>query len=167
MNAAQLHLALNHLPLFGLAFGLLISLYGLFRKSEEIKRVALGLFVLGALAAIPTYLTGEPAEEVIEGMAGVGENFIEEHEASAVASLIAIEVAGAVALLGLWLSRRPQGAPPVLVNGAALVAVVALAMAAWTAHLGGQIHHPELRSGAAAPLPDQAGEREAEHRDSD
>jgi hypothetical protein len=50
------------------------------RKSEEIKKMCLWVFVLGAVVALPVYLTGEPAEEVVEHLPGVAESFIESHE---------------------------------------------------------------------------------------
>lgn len=147
MNGAQAHLLLNHLPVFGVAFGLLILLYGIFRKCDVVKRVALGLFILTALGTIPTYLTGESAQEVVEEVPGVDKSFIEEHEESAMISLIGIEALGVISLAGLFLSRRSGTTPPMLVSVVVLLGSGALALVAWTSHLGGLIHHPESRSG--------------------
>jgi len=63
MNWAHIHLSLNHLPVVGIIFGVLLLLLALLRKSEELKRVSLGVFVLTALIALPVYFTGEPAEK--------------------------------------------------------------------------------------------------------
>jgi asparagine N-glycosylation enzyme membrane subunit Stt3 len=60
MNWAHIHLSLNHLPVVGTFFGVLLLLLALLRKSEELKRVSLGVFVLTALLALPVYFTGEP-----------------------------------------------------------------------------------------------------------
>jgi hypothetical protein len=49
-------------------------------KSEELKKMSLWVFVLVALVALPVYLTGEPAEEVVEHLPGVAESFIESYE---------------------------------------------------------------------------------------
>ena len=56
MNPAHLHLMLNHIP--GLRNGFCMALVGwaLIQKSEELKRVSLGAFVIVALLAIPAYL---------------------------------------------------------------------------------------------------------------
>ncbi|MGA7880692.1 MAG: hypothetical protein WCA06_13995 [Terrimicrobiaceae bacterium] len=71
MNSAHLHLMLNHIPVPRMAFGLALLGWALLRKGEELKRTSLGLFIIIALLAIPTYLTGEPAEELVENLSGV------------------------------------------------------------------------------------------------
>ena len=60
------------------------------KKSEELKRLSCYVFVLMALLTIPVYLTGEGAEEIVEHLPGVPHELIEEHEESALGSLIAI-----------------------------------------------------------------------------
>lgn len=42
MNWAHVHLSLNHLPVVGTFFGVLLLLLALLRKSEELKRVSQG-----------------------------------------------------------------------------------------------------------------------------
>ena len=44
MNWAHVHLMLSHLPVVGTIFGVLLLLLALLRKSEELKRVSLGVF---------------------------------------------------------------------------------------------------------------------------
>ena len=55
MNPAHLHLMLNHIPVLGTAFCMALG-WALIQKSEELKRVSLGAFVIVALLAIPAYL---------------------------------------------------------------------------------------------------------------
>src|SRR5215470_15297757 len=83
MNWAHVHLMLTHLQVIGTIFGVLLLLLALLKKSEELKRVSLGIFVLTALLALPVYLTGEPAEKVAEHLPGVTEPLIERHENAA------------------------------------------------------------------------------------
>ena len=66
MNATHLHLMLNHIPVLGTVFGLGLLVFALWRKSEELKKAALGIFLIVALLAVPVYLTGEPAEGVAD-----------------------------------------------------------------------------------------------------
>jgi hypothetical protein len=62
---------LNHIPVLGIAFGLALVSLALLRKSEELKRISLGFLIVIALLASPAYLTGEPAEELVENLPGV------------------------------------------------------------------------------------------------
>ena len=152
MNGAQIHLWLNHTPIFGVLIGLLILLFAVYKKSEELKRAGLGLFLATALIAIPTYLTGEPAEEVVETLPGVEASFIEAHEEWALAALIAVEVLGLAALAGLLFSRKPGRYSTMAIRGCVILAILAFGIVAWTAHLGGQIRHPETRAGFPAEV---------------
>jgi hypothetical protein len=144
MNGAHLHLVLNHLPVLGVGFGLLLLLAARFRRSTELTRAALVVFVLAAGAAGTAYLTGEPAEEAVEGLATVTEVSIEQHEEAATVALVLTGLLGAGALLGLVGFRR-QALPPSWFTSAALIgALVAGGSMAYTANLGGQIRHPEI-----------------------
>lgn len=166
MNWAHIHLVLNHAPVLGTVFGLVLFAYALARRDEGLKRIGLGVFVIVALVALPVFFTGEPAEGVVEGTAGISEPLIEAHESAALFALIGVELLGAVALAGLLFTRgraRPLSAP--LARATVLVSLIAAALMARTANLGGKIHHTEIRAGAVPPADGEAGEaeNEAEH----
>ena len=146
MNATHLHLMLNHLPVLGTIFGLGLLAFGLWRKSNELKKTALGVIVVVSLAAVPVYLTGEPAEEGVESLAGVSKSGMEEHEEAAAAAFTGIMVLGATALGGLILFRRGRALPNWF-SGSLLVACLSVSgLMGWVANLGGQIRHSELRA---------------------
>lgn len=149
MNVTHLHLILNHLPVLGTAFGLGILALGLWTRSEDIKRLALLLFAATALLAIPAYLTGEPAEDAVKGLAGVAGGLIERHEEAAGAALGGVLALGALAGIGLAVFRRKRPVATWFGATSLLGALVVSSLMAWTANLGGQIRHPEIRSGAA------------------
>jgi uncharacterized membrane protein len=148
MSGAHVHLLLNHIPVLGTAFGLLLLLFGLARKSEEIKKVSLGIFVIAAVMALPVYFTGESAEGVVEHLPGVSEPIIEPHEKAGLAALIGIGILGLLALGGLFHFRRLDRLPGWFVTTALVLSVVVGGLMARTANLGGQIRHTEIRSGA-------------------
>ena len=152
MNLAHVHLLLNHLPPLGVLFGFLLLAAAVARKSGELIRASLVTFVLVALLAIPTYLTGEPAEEIVEDMPGVSMMDITAHEESAEASLIAALVLGVLSCFKLVFYRGRETPRGIAVATLALALVVTVMMA-WTAHLGGLVHHAEIRAGAAAATP--------------
>jgi hypothetical protein len=168
MNWAYVHLALNHLPVIGAIFGVLLLLLALVRKSEELKRVSLGVFVITALLALPVYFTGEPAEEVVEHLPGVAEPLIERHENAALFALLMAGGAGVVALAGLILFRRTEKLPGWIVAATLVLSLVTSGLMGWTANLGGQIRHTEIRAGFTAPAETetegkQKKEKEEEH----
>jgi uncharacterized membrane protein len=141
---------LNHIPVLGTAFGLALLAWALLKRSEELKRVSLGVLVIVALFAIPAYLTGEPAEEAIEHLPGVNEDAIEEHEDAAKFAFAGDLVLGVVALGGLVVFRGSRFAPAWLDILVLVLAVLVFAMMVRTANLGGHIRHPELSLTPAA-----------------
>lgn len=151
MSPAHLHLLLNHVPVLGTIGAILLLGYALLRRSQDLTRVALGSMVLVALAGVVVYLTGEPAEEAVEHLAGVSEPAIESHEEAALIATILLGAVGAVALGGLVaFRRRATGIPRgFAVFALALSLAPAVAMG-YTANIGGQIRHSEIRSEPAA-----------------
>lgn len=158
MNAAHLHLLLNHLPVVGTLGCVLLLALAAVRGSPELARVSLGLFVLVALAGAAAYLTGEPAEETVEHAAGVSEALIERHQAAALVALVLLSAVGVLSLAELLAFRR-RAVPRAALLVTLLAALLPAAAMAYTANLGGQIRHAEIRSGAPAAVhPAEAGE---------
>jgi uncharacterized membrane protein len=151
MSWGHLHLVLNHVPVIATFIGLLLLLVAFVRKSEELKKVTLALLVLIALVTIPVYLTGEPAEEMIENIPGTSEATIERHENAALFSLIAVEVTGITALAGLLIFGRKKGLGNLLAIVTLALSLISGGLLAWTANLGGQIRHTEITSGVGSP----------------
>ena len=164
MNNAHLHLLLNHLPVLGSVLGLFLLIFSLWRKSIEIKRVSLVVFVLTAMSLVPTYLTGEPAEEMVEHLPGVSEALVGQHESAALVALSAALATGVVALAGLILLWRKNSLPVWLALATLFLAVASSTLMARTANLGGQIRHTEIRSGSSSQQ-EQNNEKHDEKRE--
>lgn len=149
MNFAHLHLIMNHIPFIGIPVALSFLAHGLWTKNAPTQRFS--LLVLFGLAAmvLPVYLTGEPAEEVVEHLPGVAESFIEAHEDAAKFSLILTLATGALAFVALWFQKN-ESRRRLLNLGVMGIATLALLSLAYTANLGGKIRHTELRSDGAA-----------------
>jgi uncharacterized membrane protein len=146
MNWAHVHIAINHAPVVGIIFGFLLLTYGMVRKSEELKKASLGIFVIIALIAIPVYFTGGGAEEVVEHLPGVSESIIEKHEDSAFSTFVMVEILGLLTLGGLFLYRSPQNPSTWFVILSLILSILVCGLMARTANLGGQIRHTEIRS---------------------
>src|SRR4029453_2692877 len=128
-----IHLLLNHFPTIGFIIGLTLYVAGLYAKSDHVKQAALVVFVGIALITIPTYVTGNAAEEALCLPAanaptacadtGLSKPLIEMHEGAAYLSLLFMIITGGFAWLGLWQYRRifplrPRKPGPILVLSA-------------------------------------------------
>ena len=151
MNTTHLHLLLNHVPVLGVVCALALLAYGFWRKSNELKRAACILFVVASLVGVPTYLTGEPAEEAVEGLPGVSEAIVEKHEEIAAIAFGGVVLLGASSLVALVVFRRRQTFPAWASAPVLILAILTTGVLGWTANLGGKIRHTEIRSGADAP----------------
>ncbi len=143
MSLAHVHLILNHLPIAGTIFAAVLFAIAFIRKSGLLERVALGFLVAFAVLAIPVYLTGESAEEAVEHLPGVLEATIGRHEAAAMASLVAMEIVGAAALVALVLFWQTS-VPRAIAAGLIGLTVITSGLFGWTGYLGGQIRHTEI-----------------------
>lgn len=149
MDLAHLHLSLTHVPIIGVIFGFLILLISSIAGSKGATRVGLGLLVLSAIIAVPVYLTGESAEEIVERLPGFSEAVTEQHKTAAAWALglvIASGIAGLAALLLTgWQNTK---AATLSVIAALLVSFLTTTSMVRTANLGGQIRHTEIRADA-------------------
>ncbi len=145
MNFAHVHLIINHIPLIGIPIVLAFLGHGLWTKNASVQRFSLIILLGVALVVLPIYLTGEPAEEVVEHLPGVAESFIESHEDAGKFSLVFTLAAGAAAFLALWFQKieSQRRLINLIVMGLAAIALLSLV---YTANLGGKIRHTELRT---------------------
>ena len=158
MDLVHLHLMLNHVPVIGIVFGLFVLLGGVLTRSKPVAIAGLGLLIFAGLIAIPVYFTGEPAEEMVEGLPGVSEAVIGTHESAAMVSLVLAMATGLLAMGTVVLLRtRLVRAQSYLVMASLLVSMITGISMIQTANLGGQIRHSEIR--AASQPTSSGGER--------
>lgn len=146
MDWTHIHLLLNHAPVLGVIFGFLLLAYALIKKNQDLRQVSLSIFVITGLLSVAVYLTGEPAEETVEHLAGVSETIIESHEEAALVAMVGATSLGAIALGGLLASRWSRAIAKTVAAVALFGSLIVSGMMAWTANLGGQIRHSEIRS---------------------
>jgi hypothetical protein len=137
--------ALNHLPIFATLFGAGLLIWGLFRKEGVKRKLGLVLFVIAAASIVPVYLTGEPAEEIIEHRPGVSEGIIHPHEEAAELAFVVVGVLGGMSALILLLLHKGKNVPKMAWAASVLGGLLTLGLLLRVAHLGGQIRHDELR----------------------
>jgi uncharacterized membrane protein len=155
MNGAHWHLVVNHLPIIFPIVGVVVMITGLISKSEAVKRTALMIFIIGALTAIAAMNTGEGAEDVVEKINGVTENYIESHEELAERFAILTYILGGLSLLGLWASFKQKTFSSIIVIAILAFALVVLFFAKETGTSGGEIRHTEIRSENSIPATEE------------
>jgi len=106
----------------------------------------------GGLAA---QFTGEPAEEVVEGLPDVPESLVGAHEDAAKFATIVASITTVLGIVIAVVVFRRDGNIPWIATTTLLVATVTTSAAmAWTGSTGGKIRHTEIRDGAVTPHSD-------------
>ena len=148
MNLAHVHLLLNHFPVIGTMIAAGLFLLGILSKSDDLKRTGLAIFFFIALLAIPTFVTGTAAELALSKTPEVSQTRVQLHENAAFEALGVMELTGALAWLGLWQYRRVSRVPQATLMAVLLTGLLTFGMMTRAANIGGEIRHPEIRSGS-------------------
>ncbi|MGB9697613.1 MAG: hypothetical protein ACPL2D_10080 [Ignavibacteria bacterium] len=143
-SAAHLHLLINHLPVFGTAFLLLMLLYAIGKRNQSALKLNFALVVLLGLLTIPVFISGENAEGGVKGIEGVNEEAIEPHEEFAKSSLIVMEITAGLALIGVLIGIIRKSIPFWFAVFVLLLLLATQGMMIYTSHLGGKISHFEI-----------------------
>lgn len=145
MNWAHVHLLINHIPVLGVGFGILLWLIGMARRSEELKKVSLAIFAALAVFTVIVFMTGSPAAKEVRHIPEVSVAIIHRHSNAALISTIAMGILGTLSLGALLVFRHSRPLPVKAGWALLLLALVVQGLMAWTANLGGQIRHTEIR----------------------
>ena len=143
------HLLLNHFPAIGTVLALGLLLAGQFRKSQELNRTSLIVFVIIALLGIPTYISGGAARRAIEGTIDISSNLIAAHQDAATFAFGALLITGWFSWFALWQYRRVGKPYAWVLPAVTVLGILTLAMMVRTGSLGGAINHPEVHEGEA------------------
>jgi len=163
MNQAHYHLLLNHLPIIIPFVGVAVMLVGIIFKSEIVKRTAYMIFITGAIFTFPASETGEGAEEIVENIEGISEEFIHTHEEASETFALLSYILGAVSLIGLWINLKKKSYSNIIVYVTILFSAVVMFFARQTGRTGGEIRHPEIRKDYQLNPAKAENEEEDEH----
>ncbi len=150
MDLTHVHLVLTHFPIVGTLIGTGILAYGQFSKNDSAIKIALATFVSMAILTIPVFLTGEPAEETVENIAGISENIIEEHEELAEKAIWLMGLLGVLSLLSFYAIVKKSSFAKTLAFTTLVVSLATFGLFAKVGNLGGQIRHSEIRTNSPA-----------------
>lgn len=159
-DATHIHLLLNHLPILGSLFGLLLLLAGIRMRNRSLEHAAFLTLIIVSLSTLPVSLSGEEAEHTVEKLPHTSKSYLEKHEDMANNSLWLAIPTGVISLfaLGLSVSRRKRNR--ILSNLTLLLAASTFAIMVLIGNYGGKITHSELRKDSNITSPDSYGEEE-------
>jgi hypothetical protein len=147
----HVHVAVNHVPLIGLAFAGVPLLFAAVSRQRPVLWVGLFMVLISGAAMPVVTESGQHAADrfsdgkVAGGLDAAGEEWLAEHyeRAETAAKLIyAVAAASIAGMAVLW--KRPRATRVVAAVMLALCAVSVTALA-WVADAGGRIRHPEFR----------------------
>lgn len=162
---AHLHLALNHVPIIGLAVACLPLLIGILFQSRGALASGL-LAVVLCVGTMPAIMeTGEAAQEsfvdgsIEPGMDAAGKAAFREHSGRAKFTAPVVYAAGLLALVSLiTLIKFPRQAA--IIGWAVLIGnLLCISLSVWTAEAGGRIRHSEFRPAPVSlptPIPESS-----------
>jgi hypothetical protein len=150
VDTTHLHLLLNHVPTVGTAAALALLLLAILRRDEPLKLAGLEVIFVIALLSMPVYMTGVAAQHKIREMPGVSATAMAIHQDAALYGFIVAELAGFVAWIGLWQSRRRGRAAAAIVPAVVVLTAASLVVMGRAANLGGEIRHPEIGAAVSA-----------------
>ena len=114
-------------------------------KSDDLKLASLVILLGIALLAIPTYMSGNGAQDGIHSLPGVSKSMIETHEGAALVAMAFMELTGA--LRGWDYGNSAASGDTEWNLGVILIlTVVSFGLMARASNLGGEIRHAEIRA---------------------
>ena len=151
LSPAHLHLALNHIPIIGIAVSCLPIVIGILAQCRTTIAVGL-LSTLLCAAAMPTIMqTGGDAAHNFDigknlpALDAAGQAALDAHADRADKTTPVIYACAILAVLALLaLIKFPQAATW-LSSAVLLGNVISISLGIWTAQAGGRIRHPEFR----------------------
>lgn len=143
------HVLLNPLPVYGLALGLLASVFAWAARSRPAQGLALALICVAGLSAWPAAHFGEAGYDRVYSMSGPeAQKWLNWHQHLAERAAWACYAAALLAIVSLSALRRgwrSYRAAALLTVGCA---ILGLALGGFAGYAGGRIRHSEFRRGA-------------------
>src|ERR1041385_2758057 len=148
---AHIHLLLNHFPTVAFSLGVGLLIVAFFMKSDYMKRISLGIFLIISLISIPVYMTGKAAQGAIKDQPGVSAALTETHQDAALLAITFMEITGVLSWLGLWQFRRLSRASGGNQMAVMAFSVLTFVLMARASYMGGEIRHPEINAQETDP----------------
>lgn len=154
------HVMINHLPIYGLAMGVLGLVIAMCFRTRSAKVTALALVCVSAASAWPVAYYGQQGYDRVLAMEDdEGGAWLKEHMRRADTYISVYYVLAALALAAILAPIKwPRSDTPLVIVTLTL-GLVAVGLSAWIAHAGGKVRHSEFRN----EPPPKLEEREHSH----
>ena len=103
---------INHFPVILAVVGAFFAVVAVFVRRRGVWQFATATLALAGLAAIPTYFTGEPAQDALRHSWYVSQRAIHTHEEAGEFALWSLVVMGLIAAYAWWRLRSPRPLAP-------------------------------------------------------
>tara|TARA_B100000809_G_scaffold155795_1_gene153110 strand:+ start:746 stop:1252 length:507 start_codon:yes stop_codon:yes gene_type:complete len=145
MNAAHLHLLINHLPIIGSFIGFLLIFYSaIIIKNRSNLKAGLVILSLSCISILPVYFSGESAEDIVEHLNVVKHDTIEEHEEIAELGLYVSLFVCLLSSATFFAINRNNKQANNLTYITLFMAVLLTVLFVLIGHTGGEIRHTEI-----------------------
>ena len=159
MDWVKVHAVINEAPGVGIGIGTLLFLISALAGGRPLQKAAFSIFAVTGLLAAVAFLSGAPAETVVQGAAGASEKLIHEHH---FAARIAVAVTILLGFIGVTAKASMQ-------NGRALsrtlmalslcASLAAVAATGWAVYSGVRVQNAKIQA-QYRPRPNQPKETE-------
>ena len=143
MNWEYLHLVTHPFAIVLPIAGVAVGLAGWIARREELERYGLISLILGAIAAVPSYITGISTADDVANRTFVEPGLIQDHRTWATWAAILLVTCGIFAAFSM---AQPKDAR--LRRFVLLIGVLAAALVGYSAFRGGKIVHGEQPAAA-------------------
>ena len=147
MNPTQLHLALSHFPVIGYILMVPVFWFAVWKRKEAYLNLSLLFFIVLGILSFVVFNTGSMAEENLTQLPGMDTDLISKHEKSGEISFWLFAVSGLLSaiLMAFNIKLKEKQHLIILVVCGILFSTAAI-HSLYTASIGGEIRHTEIRS---------------------
>ncbi|NQV38565.1 MAG: hypothetical protein HQ509_11250 [Candidatus Marinimicrobia bacterium] len=140
MNPVHLHLLLNHIPLFGVMFSLVLFIVSLC-KGADFRKLGYVVTLITLIFTMGTVFSGEEAEEIIEDRPGISEASLEAHEDIAELVKWFVIVLAVSSFVGIWNEKSNKFSPKMMTQVIIVLHFISLLFFVRVNNTGGKIEH--------------------------
>lgn len=152
MNAAHLHLIINHFPIIGVTFGLVFLIIGIFNRNSLFRNIAFVVFFASFVFGIISLTTGHAAEDFIEKLPNVNETFIDMHEDLATIYLWLLGILAFFSIVSFFIETKAKKSTLPLNIVILIWSLFVIYFSTRVGSSGGEIRHPEIRTNSTQTI---------------